>query len=125
MVWFRRKFIKNQSWQKVFKDAQNVDPSTLTTNEAIKAANKKIQDAYDALVLLVPTKLTISSDNDVYVRNEKQKELKFNVTFNDETRNLNNVVLLEASEINTYDVIAADNMIITEKAVKAIEEVLV
>lgn len=41
------------------------------------------------------------------------------------TRNLNNVVLLEASEINTYDVIAADNMIITEKAVKAIEEVLV
>ena len=41
------------------------------------------------------------------------------------TRNLNNVVLLEASEINTFDVIAADNMIITEKAVKAIEEVLV
>jgi len=41
------------------------------------------------------------------------------------TRNLNNVVLLEASEINTYDVVAADNMIITEKAVKAIEEVLV
>ena len=41
------------------------------------------------------------------------------------TRNLNNVVLLEASEINTYDVIAADNMIVTEKAVNAIEEVLV
>ena len=41
------------------------------------------------------------------------------------TRNLNNVVSSEASEINTYDVIAADNMIITEKAVKAIEEVLV
>ena len=41
------------------------------------------------------------------------------------TRNLNNVVLLEASEINTYDVIAADTMIITEKAVKAVEEVLV
>ena len=41
------------------------------------------------------------------------------------TRNLNNVVLLEASEINTYDVVASDNMIITEKAVNAIEEVLV
>ena len=41
------------------------------------------------------------------------------------TRNIKEVVLLEASEINTYDVIAADNMIITEKAVKAIEEVLV
>jgi large subunit ribosomal protein L4 len=40
------------------------------------------------------------------------------------TRNIKEVVLLEASEINTYDVVAADNMIITEKAVKAIEEVL-
>lgn len=41
------------------------------------------------------------------------------------TRNIKEVVLLEANEINTYDIIAADNMIITEKAVKAIEEVLV
>ena len=41
------------------------------------------------------------------------------------TRNIKEVVLLEASEINTYDVIAADNMIITENAVKQIEEVLV
>ena len=41
------------------------------------------------------------------------------------TRNIKEVVLLEASEINTYDIIAADNMIITEKAVKQIEEVLV
>ncbi len=41
------------------------------------------------------------------------------------TRNIKEIVLLEANEINTYDVIAADNMIITEKAVKAIEEVLV
>ncbi len=41
------------------------------------------------------------------------------------TRNIKEVVLLQANEINTYDVIAADNMIITEKAVKQIEEVLV
>ena len=41
------------------------------------------------------------------------------------TRNLANIVLLEASEINTLDIIAADKMIITEAAVKAIEEVLV
>ena len=41
------------------------------------------------------------------------------------TRNLSNVILLQADEINTYDVIASDNMIVTEKAVKAIEEVLV
>ena len=41
------------------------------------------------------------------------------------TRNLNNVILLQADEINTLDVISADNMIITENAVKKIEEVLV
>ena len=41
------------------------------------------------------------------------------------TRNLKNVNLLQVNEINTLDVIAADNMIITEAAVKSIEEVLV
>lgn len=41
------------------------------------------------------------------------------------TRNLTNVMLLETAELNTFDIIAADKMIITEAAVKAIEEVLV
>lgn len=41
------------------------------------------------------------------------------------TRNIKQLVLLEAREVNTLDVIAADNMIITEKAVKELEEVLV
>jgi large subunit ribosomal protein L4 len=40
------------------------------------------------------------------------------------TRNLQNVILLQANEINTYDIIAADTMIVTADAVKAIEEVL-
>lgn len=40
------------------------------------------------------------------------------------TRNLGNVILLTVDEINTYDVISADKMIITEDAVKQIEEVL-
>ncbi len=40
------------------------------------------------------------------------------------TRNLNNVTLLQVDEINTLDIIAADNMIITEAAVKNLEEVL-
>ena len=40
------------------------------------------------------------------------------------TRNLKNVILLETSEINTYDVIASDVMIITEASVKELEEVL-
>ncbi len=41
------------------------------------------------------------------------------------TRNLTNILLLQADEINTYDVVAADKMIITKDAIKAIEEVLV
>ena len=41
------------------------------------------------------------------------------------TRNLDNVTLLQVNEINTLDIIAADNMIITEAAVKNLEEVLV
>ena len=41
------------------------------------------------------------------------------------TRNLNNVILLEANEINVLDIISSDYMVITEKAIKMIEEVLV
>lgn len=41
------------------------------------------------------------------------------------TRNLENVILLQADEINTLDIVSADNMIVTENAVKLIEEVLV
>lgn len=41
------------------------------------------------------------------------------------TRNLGNVMLEEANEINTYDIISADNMIVTEAAIAQIEEVLI
>ena len=41
------------------------------------------------------------------------------------TRNLNNVLLLQANEINTLDVVSANVLIATEGAVKAIEEALV
>ena len=40
------------------------------------------------------------------------------------TRNLQNVILLSANEVNTYDVVAADVVIIEEAATKKIEEVL-
>lgn len=40
------------------------------------------------------------------------------------TRNLEKVLLLEASEINTLDIVAANNMIITEGAIEKITEVL-
>jgi len=41
------------------------------------------------------------------------------------TRNIKNVTLIEANEINTYDIVAANHLIVTENAVKMIEEVLV
>ncbi len=50
------------------------------------------------------------------------KELTDNVILS--TRNIANVVLLQSNEISTLDVIASDCLIITEDAVKAIEEVL-
>lgn len=40
------------------------------------------------------------------------------------TRNLRNIVLIASNEINVLDVVSADNMVITESAVKKIEEVL-
>lgn len=41
------------------------------------------------------------------------------------TRNLGNIVLLEANEINVLDIVSADQLIVTEGAVQKIEEVLV
>ena len=41
------------------------------------------------------------------------------------SRNLENVILLDVSEINVLDLVSTDNLIITEDAIKKIEEVLV
>ena len=41
------------------------------------------------------------------------------------SRNLNNVLLLTVDELNVYDIVCADTLVITEKAVKQLEEVLV
>ena len=62
---------------------------------------------------------TIKADKNILI---VVNELTDNVILS--TRNIPNVVLLEASEISTLDVIASDNLVITEDAVKAIEEVL-
>ena len=50
------------------------------------------------------------------------KDLTDNVILS--TRNIPNVVLLRNDEINTLDIIAADTLVITEDAVKEVEEVL-
>ena len=50
------------------------------------------------------------------------KELDENIIL--ASRNLQNVTLLEATEINVLDLIANEKVVITEEAIKAIEEVL-
>ena len=50
------------------------------------------------------------------------KELDENIILS--SRNLSNVALLEAGEINVLDLIAADKVLVTEDALKSIEEVL-
>ncbi len=62
---------------------------------------------------------SLTSDKNVLIIVE---ELNDNIIL--ATRNLKNVMLLQVDEINTYDVVAADTMIITENAVKQLEEVL-
>lgn len=41
------------------------------------------------------------------------------------TRNLKNILLLGVDEINTYDIVASDKLVITKEAVQKVEEVLV
>jgi large subunit ribosomal protein L4 len=41
------------------------------------------------------------------------------------TRNITNVVLLQLDEVSTLDIVKADSLIITEDALKAVEEVLI
>ena len=41
------------------------------------------------------------------------------------TRNLKNIILIAANEINVLDVVSADNMLITQDAVKMVEEALI
>ena len=50
------------------------------------------------------------------------KELDENIIL--ASRNLENVVLIEASEVNVLDLISADKILTTEEALKKIEEVL-
>jgi large subunit ribosomal protein L4 len=102
----RRLALKSALSYKVMEDAMIVvDSFNLETS--------KTKDAVSALANIKATnKIMIVVD-----------ELDENTVL--ATRNLNNVILLTSDEINVYDIINADNMVITEKAVKMIEEVLV
>lgn len=91
---------------------KNIDKELIVVDN-FNLENAKTKDAKQALENLKVSKNVLIVVN----------ELDDNIIL--ATRNLKNVNLLQANEINTLDIVAADNMIITVDAVKAIEEVLV
>lgn len=89
-----------------------IDKDILVVNE-VKFETPKTKEAKNFLnTLKIEGKVLIVLD-----------ELTENVIL--ATRNLDNIVLLEANEINVLDIVAANKVVVTEAAVKMIEEVLV
>ena len=91
---------------------KNIDKELIVVDNFNLESNKT-KDAIKALEALKATNKTVIVVD----------ELTENTVL--ATRNLENIIVLYADEINVLDVISADNMIITEAAVKRIEEVLV
>ena len=87
-------------------------------NELVVVDSFKLESAKTKEVVSVLENLKVSKNVLIVV-----DELDENMVL--ATRNLNNVILLEANEINVLDIISSDYMVITEKAIKMIEEVLV
>ena len=87
-------------------------------NELVVVDSFKLESAKTKEVVSILNNLKVSKNVLIVV-----DELDENMVL--ATRNLSNVILLEASEINVLDIISADYMVVTEKAIKMIEEVLV
>ncbi len=86
--------------------------SKLVVVDEFKVETNKTKDMINTLAALNLTGKTLIVVN----------ELTDNVIL--ATRNLKNVLLLSALEVNTYDVVLADTLLIEAAAVKTIEEVL-
>ena len=95
------------------KSALAVKANDLVILDELKVATPKTKDMLNILTALkvndVKTLLVV-------------KELDENVIL--ASRNLENVTLIEANEINVLDLVANEKVVITEEAIKAIEEVL-
>ena len=87
--------------------------SELVVVENITMETNKTKDMLNLL-----TKLNLINKKVLMV----VEELNDNICLS--TRNLGNVKVVLPEEVNTYDVINADNMLITEKALEKLEEVL-
>ncbi len=90
----------------------------LIDSEMIVLDTFKLESAKTKEAIEVLTNLKINEEKTLIVVDK----LEENVIL--ATRNLANVILLETDEINTLDVVSADRLVITEEAVKKLEEVL-
>ena len=90
----------------------------LIDSEMIVLDTMKLESGKTKEAIQVLTNLKVNNEKTLIVVNELDENLVL------ATRNLANVILLETDEINTLDVVSADRLVITEDAVKKIEEVL-
>ncbi len=87
--------------------------SEMLVLDKIELASSKTKEAIEIL-----TNLKVDEEKTLIVVDKLEENLIL------ATRNLANVMLLETEEINTFDVVSADRLVITEAAVKKLEEVL-
>lgn len=90
----------------------------LIDSEMIVLDDFKLESAKTKEAIQVLTNLKVNEEKTLIVVDK----LEENVIL--ATRNLANAILLETDEINTLDVVSADYLVITEAAVKKLEEVL-
>ena len=95
------------------KSALATKASDMIILDELKVATPKTKD-----MLAILTTLKVNDVKTLLI----VKELDENIIL--ASRNLQNVTLLEATEINVLDLIANEKVVITEEALKAIEEVL-
>ena len=90
----------------------------LIDSEMIVLDNLKLESAKTKEAIQILTNLKVNEEKTLIVVDKLEENLVL------ATRNLANIILLETDEINTLDVISADRLVITEEAVKKIEEAL-
>ena len=95
------------------KSALTIKSEDMIVLDELKVATPKTKDMLEIL-----TNLKVNDKKVLIVA----KELDENLIL--ASRNLGNIILLEADEINVLDIVATNVMIVTEDALKEIEEVL-
>ena len=93
--------------------AYKVIDSELIVLDSLNLESSKTKEAIQVL-----TNLKVNEEKTLIVVDKLDENLVL------ATRNLANVILLETDEINTLDVVSADRLVITEDAIKKVEEAL-